>query len=361
MNLTAGLVLLFLNLFLPGILFLRFYFRGEFSKEFTTKAPIARVVFYSLFPGFVIQLLGLFLYDLFNTNFTIIQALQIFSDLTSSKIKYLDSTRHFLSFGLSKYSFYTLITNLFAIFLALALRWIVIRLEFDLKFKILRFKNYWYYVFSGEILRIPKFKLISNKLKTYSINNRKAVHLTFLDILVKSESNIDKYRGFIVDYELKNDKIQELDKIYLMKAEKYVIEDNNEKKWVKIPGDIFILPYQEVLNLNITYYSKEEINSKKKEIRESLISLLSLLFLIVFLFFTFKILFYDFKIFSFKIKVIEKFGLWTKILFFLTSWSLITIPYDLENKKKKKQLKSTIYITIILTIISTIIIFKTLT
>lgn len=40
MNATFGTLLIIVNLFLPGILFLRFYYSGEHAKQFNTRIPI---------------------------------------------------------------------------------------------------------------------------------------------------------------------------------------------------------------------------------------------------------------------------------------------------------------------------------
>jgi hypothetical protein len=77
MNFTVGLLLIFLNLILPGLTFLRFYFTGEFSKQFNTRIPLIRLMFYSFFPGFLIQTIGLFVYNLIDKKFTFYQAIAI--------------------------------------------------------------------------------------------------------------------------------------------------------------------------------------------------------------------------------------------------------------------------------------------
>lgn len=63
MNFTFGLVALFLMLVLPGMIFRRMYFLGEFSKQISIGEPVVKTIIYSTIPSVVIQVLCLYIYD----------------------------------------------------------------------------------------------------------------------------------------------------------------------------------------------------------------------------------------------------------------------------------------------------------
>ncbi|THF48460.1 hypothetical protein E6C50_14345 [Flavobacterium supellecticarium] len=62
MNLTLGFIAFFIAIVIPGILFRRFFFYGEFSKQFNTKDPVLHSIFFSIIPGIVIQLVCFTIY-----------------------------------------------------------------------------------------------------------------------------------------------------------------------------------------------------------------------------------------------------------------------------------------------------------
>lgn len=354
MDFTTGLILLFLNLFLPGILFLRFYFRGEFSKEFNTKAPIAKIAFYSLFPGMVIQLFSLLIYNSCDSRFTVYQSLEIFSSLLDNNYSE-KQTKHFLTQNLNLYTYYTVSTAIGSIVFALIVKWVVMKFELDLKFKILRFKNQWYYIFSGEILRFPKYRLLATKLPTIqTIDSRKDVQLTYVDLLVKPNHDVEKYRGFVVDYELDANDLQQLDKLYLMQAEKYVSLSSNNKTWVAIPGDIFLIPYNDILNLNITYYPSKTKRSRK------ILKLLAYILILVTIFYSFFAIVLKIGWPEQLINTLSTYSWWNRLLFFSTIGSILTMPIDWERDENGKTLTSTwivFVMTLLMLLLSILIVF----
>lgn len=253
MNFTVGLILLFLNIFLPGILFLRFYFTGDFSKQFTTRAPIVRVIFYSLFPGIIIQSVALWIYDGIDSKFTILNALEIFSNMMESNSKFCDSTRHFLENKIWIYFCFTISTAITSILLGQLSSWVVLKTKLDIRYKVLRFKNHWYYVFSGDIQKFPKFKNNSKKLGISHEEHPRGVLVTVADVLVNPVNGVEKYRGVVVDYELDSKDIQKLDKIYLFRTTKQICDKDGNVSTIKIPGDIFVIENDKILNLNLRY------------------------------------------------------------------------------------------------------------
>lgn len=260
MSFTVGLLLVFLTIFSPGLIFLRSYFIGEFSKQFNTKVPIIRLAFYSLIPGIFIFLLSIFVYGLFDSNFSISGALEIYLDLLSStNNKFSSKTSFFLDNDLICFLLFITLIYLASFLLGIFFHYIIRKLNWDKKYKVLRFKNYWYYLFSGEIGKFPKFNRALIDIQINDIDKDTDVSMAYADILTDECGKTKMYTGYVLDYELDQENSNQLDKIYLLDAHKYNYIQNKkfrfQKDFIKrsIPGHLFIVDYKKVLNINITY------------------------------------------------------------------------------------------------------------
>lgn len=155
--------------------------------------------------------------------------------------------------------------------------------KLDIKWKLLRFKNQWYYVFSGEINSFKKFKGNSNSIDLIGsisgAENQYKYYPPHVDILVdECGTNANLYSGYLVDYDLNHDNLNELDKIYLLRAHRYKkkkegidygnLEVRGSRVKTPIEGDIFILKATNILNLNIDFI-KANLKSEEKKISEN--------------------------------------------------------------------------------------------
>lgn len=267
MSFTADFILLFILVVIPGLLFKRFFFYGEFSKQFTTKESIYKSLFYSIIPGIILQLFAYWFYMTIRTSqFTNEEILNIFKELLSSKSEYSENTKLFFSNGFN----YFLLHELNVFVLAVLSGHFVARLirffKLDIHFKILRFQNQWYYIFSGEIRDFRKFKHLKRIMGAISEINKENDPKSlppYGDILVENGGEQVLYTGFIVDYDLNYENLNELDKIYLKGASRYRdirpedvkngLVTNGSKIKVPIKGDVFILKADKVLNINLTF------------------------------------------------------------------------------------------------------------
>jgi hypothetical protein len=282
MSFTIDFLLLVLMIVIPGLLFKRFYFLGEFSKQFSTKDSVYKSVFYSIIPGILIQLLAYIIYISARVpDFSNEDIICVFKEFLSSQDSYSNTTKDFIQKGLLYFAIHQI--NVF--FLAGVSGYtfyLLIRLtKLDVRAKILRFKNQWYYIFSGEFKSFKKIErahiLLSNleEIKLPS-DNEYQFFPPKADVLIKGDSAIPQlYSGFIIDYDLNSDNINDLDKLYLFKAYRYREKRRGDIKKgyqilgsrTKIPitGDVFILKAKDIISLNLTFiplYSKE---SKKKD------------------------------------------------------------------------------------------------
>lgn len=352
MHFTVGFLLLFLNLFLPGLLFLRFYYRGEFSKEFTTRSPLTKTAFYSLFPGLIIQVIALSVYHPWTESFTISDSLELLSELLDKKSKFSNSAQSFLDSKLVTYAFYTVGAAVAGAMAGSFLQFLVINLKLDISIKLLRFRNQWYYIFSGDILLFPKFKRHDELYDSPLDKKRKRVSFPAVDILVKPEHGISKYQGVVADYDLASD-ITKIERLYLRGARKQDAE--NSESWTIIPGKYLIIPGDSILNLNVNYYFEE----RKKSAWATALKI------------TYQIIAFAGIIYSFLTIMFEIWQLpfvkkwtsdpqtqfWEKLLTFVTVWSSLTLG-TLRFPKDNKVKLITDILTLLLT--SVMIVFTTL-
>lgn len=338
MNVTAGLLLIFLNVFLPGLIFLRFYYTGEFSKQFSTKIPVIRLAFYALIPGLIFLLFGVFIYNLCDENFTLFNAISIFSELLGSPKEYSCQTECFLKNQIDIYSWFTLVLNAFAFISAIFLHWLVRRMEWHIDYKLLRFKNQWYYVFNGDILKYKKYRALNVINPNESKNGD--VMMAYADILVSEAGATQLYSGIVVDYDLDLNDNGSLDKIYLMDAHRHK-RNPHEKK--AIPGQIFVILNSNILNINLTFVPSpfhkinQEIRKGLKQNRfKRLLQMFELPSLFAFIYFTVA-LFVKKIAFGFISYLQTEFNVFEKI--FLSATILVVLSqifYDEESKQKDR-------------------------
>ncbi len=363
MNLTIGFIAFFISIVIPGILFRRFYFYGEFSKQFNTKDPVLHSIFFSIVPGIVVQIFCLIIYH-FSLGFesSFLDVFVIFRDVTSDGSNGTqEATKSFIDNDIIRFFIYSLTTFIFSSFIGFVCSRFIRFQKWDKKFKLFRFKNQWYYIFSGEVLNMKKFE----EAHKISFKGNKGVDqntlMTYADILVSvSEQNDRKelYTGYVADYDLKSDDITQLDKVYLIdthrykKKDKILDENGNEIKKaeideesnptksrnrIKVPGDIFILKASNIVNMNLTYIpskSKKAHNEAKKQKQLKRIQILyfALVFAIILSHFFYKALGLDHTFLS---NYFLETGFWVKFLSILTINQFLSLFTPFENKEKK--------------------------
>ncbi len=295
MEFTLGFIFIFISIIIPGLLFRRFYYYGEFSKQFSTKENIYQSAFYSIIPGLFIQLLGASLYFKFrkpNLSFFDIYNIH-YNILNGSSLK--GKSLSFINDQLLTYLIHTANIFLLSIFLGILFSRLIRLLKIDIHTKLFRFKNQWYYIFSGEILAMKKFKLGPTLIKTINGSKDIKASTTYADILIENNNgNRELYTGYVVDYELNSNDISQLERIYLLDACRYVIKKKKRKKRKAIPGEIFILPGKNIVNINLTYLPPSPVEKKtdSKDLRKQriylnilgVVTLLEVLFLPIILF-----------------------------------------------------------------------------
>ena len=146
--------------------------------------------------------------------------------------------------------------------------WAVRKWRLDHKTQILRFKNEWYYLLSGEVLQFAE----SEQSRT--------VDGVFLSAVVDHAKESFLYRGIVEDWSFDSD--GNLDNVRLTLAHRRNLgADTKGKATVKtgefvpaddryyeIRGDVFVLRYSEMRTINLDYFELAEENTTTTALHE---------------------------------------------------------------------------------------------
>lgn len=327
MDISLGFIIAFILILFPGLIIRRLFFYGEFSKQFSSGLSLIKLIAIASIPGFI-NLVGVFFfYDNLISHVDLESLINTYKDLNNPD--------HHVVLGTSKpvseiikesiLPFLSLIyTSSFLIGL-MAGRLIRIT-RIDTKFKLLRFKNYWFYAFSGEL---TKFK----KLKHLKETNKK--HLfTVADILVDSDGKSSLYSGVVVDYELNESNCQLLNKVILHKAERFK-ENNGTRVRVKIPGNLFIVDCSKMKNINLTYVFEESSNFLESKIPTIVTNLIGLIQIALLPFSFFKT---DFITWDWYLKYLT-FSWFEKLLCYFLLLTIVDILNPFTKSPKESEYK----------------------
>lgn len=312
MNLTFGFIAFFISIIIPGILFRRFFYYGEFSKQFDSKDPVLHSIFYSIVPGVCIQVLCFVLANsllAFNTTNAVI--FNVFRDFIYGSEKSIsNATTSFLNNHLDIFIYYSLTVFTISIVVGHISARLIRGFNLDKKYKILKFKNQWFYIFSGELLEFEKFEFGRSLTADSSIPYNHKISTTYADILIDNIDGMrELYTGYVVDYDLCSDDISKLERVYLLDAYRYKKKENIEetekekkrrkkerknleKKLTpeelhlhnieyksrirkKIPSDVFVISGKNISNINLTYIPSEIKDELHKESNRKVYSIVS--------------------------------------------------------------------------------------
>jgi hypothetical protein len=253
LNLALSAIFIITIVVFPGIVFKRFYFQGQFSKQFGGGLFADRIIT-SIFWGLFIQSLAItFFYYTTASDFDAYKSVIVNTYATISNNELPNVSKEFLIYWLV----YIFIVITISISLGFILHTLIRIFGLDVKFPVLRYANHWHYYFKGEILSTKKFQ----KLKRGKVLSTKA------DIIVSTQDKNGKntlFTGFITDYSLSN-KTGELEFLYLTESKKYKEED---KVFKEFESDCLVIPFSKVENLNLRYIYKKSVNRKRQIIKK---------------------------------------------------------------------------------------------
>ncbi|WP_133549729.1 hypothetical protein [Salegentibacter sp. 24] len=323
-------------------------------------------------------------------NLKVFNVFNDFAYLESKKVG--NDTEEFLKYGLGKFILYSLIIfSSSAVIGNLSAR-VLRAFNLDHKYKIFRFRNQWYYIFSGEVLSFQKFKKAKG-LHFNSLPENQKILITYADILIANpQGNRELYTGFVVDYDLNQDDISQLDKIYLLDAYRYkkpnrsgfndsgIFQNTNStnnsyefskiddedsyssRTRINIPGDLLVVSGKNILNINLTFIPSKKIEEKRDEEKQAKFKWLSYTLTAITLIIIFIHIFSGFIGFnedSVLNSYFRKSTLWGKIfaIIYLNQLIAMFIPVKDKNGKYYFSHKTSFAKLIILVILSVILYF----
>lgn len=249
----GGLIILLL--LLPGISFRKGYFSQEFSNQYTIK-DFFQLFINTLFPSLIFYLLILPIIFLFGYFYDF----KVLLGLLSSEESLITYSINKIDYFKVEIISFQIIINIIAFYIGCTLRGLIVSKSYDAKFKFFRYKNIWHYLLSAKFIFFERSQI--------ELNNNKVedVDVTFVDALLTIGDQSFIYTGILVDYELSSD--GSLDLLYLKEAQRKEIKSNSKStksKYKDINGNIIILKYENIVNLNLSFIEIREIDNNKVE------------------------------------------------------------------------------------------------
>ncbi|WP_294293610.1 hypothetical protein [uncultured Chryseobacterium sp.] len=259
MNLAISSLIIFL-LLSPAIVARRLYYTRELSRDYVSRNTLQEI-FSSILLAFVLHVVWIcFLCISDEIDYDIIFRLLFSPD----KIKDFASVTE----NIGKISCYFISITIISAIASHIIKGIVRSAKWDRKTNILRYDNHWLYLLSkGEIFDIKKYFRILKK-------NEKDIQFVLVDILVKSKETV-RYTGGLLDFKLQDN--NSLDYIILsapiIKTIRLVTTTPNNEfisadEEETFESDIFIIPYSDILNINLRYLNNSELEAWNKKAEE---------------------------------------------------------------------------------------------
>jgi hypothetical protein len=321
MDVSLGFCIIIFLILFPGLIFRRLYFHDQFSKEFNSNHNLASLLAISVVPGIFLCTFCIFSYHLFVSEVSIAGLIDSFKEINNADYKFSQEEN---ITSLNKKIYENVLPfigfeYLISIIIGLISGRFIRILGLDVKFKILRFKNYWFYLITGEHTRFKRHKHLSQE-------NKKLL-LTKADILIDTNSGTQLYSGIVIDYELKQNDCNTLSKIYLIQAERYKKDKDEKVQRREIPGNLMVVDCSSLVNINFTYvFTDKQVNTKNREVTYVIFTTLILFSIPLFLY---QIDHLDINIY----KNYFTYSLTHKFLIYLTFAQIIHVinPYRLIN------------------------------
>ncbi|MEL7160372.1 MAG: DUF6338 family protein [Bacteroidota bacterium] len=263
MSLAFG-ALLAAVLLLPGIVFRYLYIRSDGLRKSIDLSLLNEAVFI-LSVSLILHLVGRWLTKvIFQQRASLEEIYNLLTGKNTPDFAVIDA-------GFSWFVLYILILCLVAALLALGLQKLVSRMGWDERFKILRIYNDWDKYFSGAILRQKTGEdfdfvqvdvlvgtsegdvLYSGILENYSLNKDQGIDRLFLSEVYR--------RDFVEDKEAKSRGTVEMKTVMGYSVWETSPAKNKEfdRRYYRMPGNYFVIPFGEIRNLNIIYTKIEEL------------------------------------------------------------------------------------------------------
>lgn len=257
MNLSLGFLVILILVIFPGLIYRRLYYYGEFSQEFKSDHNLAGILAISVIPGAINLILVFILYNKFFGIIDLGEIVDKFKDINNPEFRFSNSDSYQLNVSINKIPPFIGFLYTSSIISGLLSGRVVRISRLDTKFKLLRFKNFWFYLFNGQHTNFKKMQHLGERDKKHLF--------TKADILIDTNSQTLLYSGIVVDYELQDNNCNSLSKVMLQNAERYSKRDGARVK-VDLPGNILVVDCTSMKNINLTYVYEETKSFLKSKV-----------------------------------------------------------------------------------------------
>ena len=230
---------------IPGVIFRRSFYSLEFSQNFFDSTQFS-ILISSIIPSIAFHFLWVWLSGLVSGTTVDIKSTFILLNGIND-VGLLNEKYHALSDNYANIFWYNMSLWIFASLLGHICRLGIRNFKWDRKYQLFRFRNRWHYYLTGEYLDFPEIPGSSEN-----------IDFRYVDILVNTNDGSIIYTGILEDYNLSKE--GGLERVYLSEVKRrYLKSDGTNEimdgRYYSLPGKLFIIPYSQILNIHVTYYS----------------------------------------------------------------------------------------------------------
>jgi hypothetical protein len=256
-SIALSTIVLFV-LLLPGIAYRRLYYSEEFSQQYF-RENLFLVFTATIVPSLIFQLVG----------FWMARALGHPSDLTVLGQLMAGGDDSIAALGaVERQLDYIVLHQLLLIALAGAAGYLgrkaIRRWKWDRKYKLFRYQNNWHYLLRGEIFDFPRAAIDLQQDRVEEIE------IVFVSTIQDTAAGTYLYDGVLVDYELARDgglltiSLKSVKRRRLVEDAPKGQSDDPDLRYYPVRGNLLVLKYAELKNLNLTYYTLENVSEDPK-------------------------------------------------------------------------------------------------
>ena len=306
-NIALSTVFYIMLFIFPGIIFRKFYFRGNFTRQFSQGNIFERFILTLFFSIVSITLsVGVILFFRYILEIRFLNSVSyktIINILNNIKAEKIPD-----EFKTNAFDFLVLASLIYAIsaFLGALLHSLVVIFKLDIIFPIFRFNHPWHYIVTGKTME--------------KIKDKKYLY-TNVDVLINDGYKNTMFSGVLYDILLEKG-TNKVESILVKDCYKYHFPEENSKEYEKklIPGSVMCFSRENIVNFNLTHVIRDK-DYRNIKILFQLLSQFLFFFLVIYVILSpwmdTEYLFFDLKIYS----------ILKKITFTISSVFILSILY----------------------------------
>lgn len=306
-NIALSTVFYIMIFIFPGIIFRKFYFRGNFTRQFSQGNIFERFILTLFFSIVSITLsVGVILFFRYILEIRFLNSVSyktIINILNNIKAEKIPD-----EFKTNAFDFLVLASLIYAIsaFLGALLHSLVVILKLDIIFPIFRFNHPWHYIVTGKTME--------------KIKDKKYLY-TNVDVLINDGYKNTMFSGVLYDILLEKE-TNKVESILVKDCYKYHFPEENSKEYERkyIPGSVMCFSRENIVNFNLTHVIRDK-DYRNIKILFQLLSQFLFFFLVIYVILSpwmdTEYLFFDLKIY----------GILKKITFTISSIFILSMLY----------------------------------